>query len=79
VNSGKRLTVLRFLTADPRLVWNDFIVGEDNIVAVGGEGTVSLIAPFIPSRMESERLGQYPRQFESQLDITVVITRQAPG
>jgi len=50
-NSGKRLTVLWFLTTDPRQVWDNFILGEDKLVAAGGKGRVSLIAPFIPSRM----------------------------
>jgi hypothetical protein len=50
-NAGKRLTVIWLLTADPREVWDDFVLGEDDRIAAGGHGAVSLVAPFIPSRM----------------------------
>ncbi|GAA1844260.1 hypothetical protein GCM10009836_24590 [Pseudonocardia ailaonensis] len=48
---GRRLTVLWFLTADPRDVWDTVFAGEQSRVETAGRGRVSLLAPFIPSRM----------------------------
>ncbi|MFJ3212593.1 hypothetical protein [Streptomyces flaveolus] len=49
-NDGRRLTVLWFLTEDPRDCWDHFTT-EGDLVGRGGRGELSLIAPFIPSKM----------------------------
>jgi len=49
-NEGRRLTVLWFLTKDPRECW-DFFGGEVEAAKAGGRGEATLVAPFIPARM----------------------------
>jgi hypothetical protein len=49
-NEGRRLTVLWFLTQDPRECWDSF-TGEVEAVRAGGLGETSLVAPFIPAKM----------------------------
>lgn len=49
-NDGKRLTVLWFLTADPREIW-DFFEEEPERITAGGKGEASFVAPFIPAKM----------------------------
>lgn len=49
-NDERRLTILWFLTEDPRDCW-DFFEGEADAIHSGGLGDVTLVAPFIPSRM----------------------------
>lgn len=48
---GRRLTVLWFLAQDPRTCWDECFPAEPDRVAASGRGEVSLLAPFIPSRM----------------------------
>ena len=50
-NDGRRLTILWFLTVDPRDVWETFFVREGDMIAASGKGELALIAPFIPSKM----------------------------
>lgn len=50
-NGGRRLTVLWFLTKDPRDVWDEFFSNEVENVRAGGKGETALVAPFIPSKM----------------------------
>jgi hypothetical protein len=49
-NEGRRLTVLWFLTEDPRECWDAF-TGEVDAVRAGGRGETTLVAPFIPAKM----------------------------
>jgi hypothetical protein len=49
-NEGRRLTVLWFLTEDPRECW-DYFTGEVEAVRAGGLGEATLVAPFIPAKM----------------------------
>ncbi len=53
-NGGRRLTILWFLTRDPRENWSSFFGPEGALVAAGGAGRLSLIAPFIPAKMGSD-------------------------
>ncbi|MDB5453117.1 MAG: hypothetical protein JWO33_1695 [Caulobacteraceae bacterium] len=53
-NAGRRLTLLWFLTRDPREVWSSFFTQEGDLVAAGGKGRLSLAAPFIPCRMGTD-------------------------
>lgn len=48
---GRRLTVLWFLTEDPRAIWEPDFTTEIGDVDLGGRGRVSLLAPFVPSKM----------------------------
>jgi len=50
-NHGLRLTILWFLTRDPRECWQRHFTGEMDLVAASGYGKAALIAPFIPSKM----------------------------
>jgi len=49
-NEGRRLTVLWFLTKDPRDCW-DYFTDEVAAVRAGGRGETTLVAPFIPAKM----------------------------
>ncbi|MCJ1302881.1 hypothetical protein MMC08_005686 [Hypocenomyce scalaris] len=49
-----RLTVLWFLTKSPHEVWDSFFLPEAGLVESGGFGTVSMLAPFIPSKMGTD-------------------------
>lgn len=53
-NGGRRLTLLWFLSEDPRTVWTPFFAQEGELVAAGGKGRVSLVAPFIPVKMGTD-------------------------
>ncbi|MET0146321.1 MAG: hypothetical protein ABW328_16290 [Ilumatobacteraceae bacterium] len=53
-NGGRRLTILWFLTVDPRKIWADHFSSEVELVAAGGQGEVALVAPFIPSKMGTD-------------------------
>jgi len=50
-NGGCRLTMLWFLTEDPRDCWQRFFSNEVDHIQAGGFGELALIAPFIPSKM----------------------------
>jgi hypothetical protein len=50
-NDERRLTILWFLTEDPREVWQAHFTREVEHLAAGGKGVTSLVAPFIPSKM----------------------------
>ncbi|ALJ18896.1 hypothetical protein [Microbacterium sp. No. 7] len=49
-NEGRRVTVLWFLTEDPRACW-DFFEQEIELAHRGGRGEATLVAPFVPARM----------------------------
>ncbi|MCW2830840.1 MAG: hypothetical protein JWP31_1532 [Aeromicrobium sp.] len=53
-NDGRRLTVLWFLRRDPASLWPE-IEDEPALVHAGGCGEVSLLAPFLPSAMGTDR------------------------
>ena len=53
-NGGRRLSVLWFIDKDPHEVWAPFFGGEGEIVAGGGKGQVSFVAPFLPSKMGTD-------------------------
>ncbi|MBL7502392.1 hypothetical protein I6A84_18430 [Frankia sp. CNm7] len=45
----RRVTVLWFLEADPRSVWEDAFAGAAEQAAAGGAGRLELVAPFLPT------------------------------
>lgn len=47
-NDERRLTILWFLTQDPREIWEQHFTKEVENVAAGGKGETTLVAPFIP-------------------------------
>ena len=59
-NGGARLTILWFLTEDPRDVWSEFFADEVAQIAESGLGTCSFVAPFIPWRRRPSLLSQWP-------------------
>lgn len=50
-NDDRRLTLLWFLTQDPREIWEEHFTHEVENLAAGGKGVTSLVAPFIPAKM----------------------------
>ncbi|MET7335447.1 hypothetical protein [Nonomuraea sp. NPDC005650] len=50
-NDERRLTLLWFLTEDPREIWAEHFTHEVDNLATSGKGVTSLIAPFIPAKM----------------------------
>jgi hypothetical protein len=64
-NDGKRLTIMWFLTADPREVWDASFTAEADAIAAGGKGEMSFIAPFIPSKMGTNT---YDDQLRAPID-----------
>ena len=53
-NGGRRLTVLRFLDADPREVWAEHLADEVAGVARSGLGHTAFVSPFLPCRMGTD-------------------------
>jgi hypothetical protein len=49
-NDPSRLTILWFLTEDPRMIWDKIFLEEGDLVKRSQMGVVSLIAPFIPTK-----------------------------
>ena len=53
-NGARRLTLLWFLTQDPRESWNAFFREEGRILQQSGHARLTLIAPFIPAKMGTD-------------------------
>lgn len=50
-NDGRRLTLLWFLTEDPRDVWYEHFAREQENIAAGCHGVTAFVAPFIAMKM----------------------------
>lgn len=50
-NDPTRLTILWFLTEDPRNIWDNLFGNEPEFVSQAGKGEVRFLAPFIPAKM----------------------------
>lgn len=49
-NDPARLTILWFLTEDPRVIWDKIFLEEGDLVKRSNMGVASFIAPFIPTK-----------------------------